>query len=86
VYFDSEVSHYEKYERDDSLNIKAHGGGGTAFSPVFKYFADHDINPVACVFLTDLCCDDFGDQPAYPVLWVSTMEGDAPFGEVVVMK
>ena len=86
VYFDSDVSHYVKYERDDSLNIKAHGGGGTAFSPVFKYFADHDINPVACVFLTDLCCDDFGDQPAYPVLWVSTMEGDAPFGEVVVMK
>jgi predicted metal-dependent peptidase len=86
VYFDSEVSHYEKYERDDSLNIKAHGGGGTAFSPVFKYFADHDINPVACVFLTDLCCNDFGDQPAYPVLWVSTMEGEAPFGEVVVMK
>ena len=86
VYFDSEVSHYESYGRDDTLDIKAHGGGGTAFSPVFQYFTEHDIEPVACVFLTDLCCDDFGDVPSYPVLWVSTDEGEAPFGEVVVMK
>ncbi len=85
VYFDSEVSHYESYGRDDDLDIKPHGGGGTAFSPVFEYFAEHDINPVACVFLTDLCCNDFGEQPDYPVLWVSTDEGTAPFGEVVLM-
>ena len=86
VYFDSEVSHYEKYERDDTLNIRAHGGGGTAFSPVFQYFAEHEVNPIACIFLTDLCCDDFGDAPEYPVLWVSTDEGTAPFGEVVLMN
>jgi len=85
VYFDSEVSHYETYGRDDTLNIVPHGGGGTAFSPVFEYFAQHDIDPVACVFLTDLCCNDFGDMPSYPVLWVSTDEGTAPFGEVVMM-
>jgi len=85
VYFDSEVSHYECYGKDDDLDIKPHGGGGTAFSPVFEYFAEHDINPVACVFLTDLCCNDFGDVPDYPVLWVSTDEGTAPFGEVVLM-
>ena len=85
VYFDSEVSHYEKYEPDDSLDIKPHGGGGTAFSPVFEYFAEHQIEPVACIFLTDLCCNDFGDCPDYPVLWVSTDEGTAPFGEVVLM-
>lgn len=85
VYFDSEVSHYESYGRDDDLDIKPHGGGGTAFSPVFTYFAEHDIDPVACIFLTDLCCNDFGDMPNYPVLWVSTDEGTAPFGEVVLM-
>lgn len=85
VYFDSEVSHYEKYGRDDDLNIQSHGGGGTAFSPVFAYLEEHAIEPVACVFLTDLCCDDFGDAPSYPVLWVSTHKGDAPFGEIVLM-
>lgn len=85
VYFDSEVSHYESYAPEDDLDIKAHGGGGTAFSPVFKYAQDHDISPVACVFLTDLYCSDFGDAPDYPVLWVSNGAKNAPFGEVVMM-
>ncbi len=85
VYFDSEVSHYDKYSQDDQLDIKPHGGGGTAFSPVFRYITEHGIEPVACVFLTDLYCDDFGDAPEYPVLWVSTDKGSAPFGEVVLM-
>jgi predicted metal-dependent peptidase len=85
VYFDSEVSHYESYGADDELDIKPHGGGGTAFSPVFEYMLEHNIEPVAVVFLTDLCCNDFGDEPSCPVLWVSTDEGTAPFGEVVLM-
>lgn len=85
VYFDSEVSHYEKFERDDEVHVEPHGGGGTAFSPIFKYITDKNIEPVACVVLTDLCCSDFGDAPDYPVLWVSTDEGTAPFGEIVLM-
>jgi len=67
------------------LDIKPHGGGGTAFSPVFEYIEEHGIEPIAIVFLTDLCCDDFGNEPNCPVLWVSTDEGTAPFGEVVLM-
>lgn len=84
-YFDSRVSHYESYLPDDPLNIQPHGGGGTAFSPCFEYMREHNIEPVACIFLTDLCCSDFGDPPDCPVLWVSTDSGTAPFGEVVVM-
>ena len=88
VYFDSEVSHYDKFTRDDEVHITPHGGGGTAFSPVFKYLEEHNIEPVACVFLTDLYCGDFGAEPAYPTLWVTTDSNstDAPFGEVVVMN
>jgi len=87
VYFDHEVSHYEKFTRDDELHIEPHGGGGTAFSPVFDYLNKHGIDPIACVFLTDLYCDDYGNEPSYPVLWVATDKDktDAPFGEVVVM-
>jgi len=85
VYFDSRVSHYESYERDDALDIKPHGGGGTDFAPVFEYMREHQIDPVACVFLTDLCCDSFGDEPDCPVLWVSNHDDEAPFGEVVMM-
>lgn len=85
IYFDSEVCHYEKFERDDTLHIEPHGGGGTAFSPVFRYMDANGIEPVATIFLTDLCCSDFGPQPGHPVLWVSNQKGEAPWGEVVLM-
>lgn len=85
LYFDSRVSHVESYGQQDELDIKPHGGGGTDFAPVFERIVADGIEPVAVVFLTDLCCDSFGTAPDCPVLWVSTMEGQAPFGEVVVM-
>jgi predicted metal-dependent peptidase len=86
VYFDSEVSHYDMFEPDDEVVVEPHGGGGTAFSPVFRYLEEQQVEPVACVFLTDLCCSDFGPEPEYPVLWVSTYSDQAPFGEVVKME
>lgn len=91
VYFDSRISHYESYGPDDQLDIKPHGGGGTAFSPIFEYMQEHGIEPVATVVLTDLYCNDYGDVPDCPVLWVSNTDhkdgpyGKPPFGEVVVM-
>ena len=71
VYFDSEVCHYDCFEDDE---------------PVIKYINDNDIEPVCCVVLTDLCCDDFGPEPSYPTLWVSNHKGDAPWGEIVYME
>jgi predicted metal-dependent peptidase len=85
VYFDSEVCHAEQYGPDDPLDIKPHGGGGTDFAPVFAHIVEQGIEPVAIAFLTDLCCNSFGIQPAAPVLWVTTEPGKAPFGEVVEM-
>ena len=86
LYFDSEVSHVESYEQHDELDIKPHGGGGTDFAPVFDKIVELGINPVAIVFLTDLCCNSFGTQPDAPVLWVTTDPGKAPFGEIVEMN
>jgi predicted metal-dependent peptidase len=85
IYFDSTVCHYDKFERGDDATIAPHGGGGTAFSPVFRYMTEHNINPVATVFLTDLYCDDFGPAPEHPVLWVTNGADKAPWGEVVRM-
>lgn len=85
LYFDNEVCHYDKFTANEEVVISPHGGGGTAFSPCFQYLRDHDINPVASIFLTDLYCNDFGDEPDHPVLWVSNGTDEAPFGEVVMM-
>jgi len=86
VYFDSKVCHYDTFNQDEELHMEAHGGGGTAFSPIFKHVEDEGIEPVACVVLTDLYCNDFGEAPAYPVLWVTYGSDEAPWGEVVKME
>lgn len=86
IYFDSEVLRIESFTKDDQFKINPIGGGGTRFSPVFKYIEKHNLNPNACVFLTDLVCADFGDAPSYPVMWVTTLATDAPFGEVLKFK
>ena len=85
VYFDSEVSHHDEYTKDDTVEIVGHGGGGTAFSPIFKFVEEKAIEPVACVVLTDLYCNDFGNEPAYPTLWVTNGAKKAQWGEVVEM-
>ena len=85
IFFSHEVCAHDTLEPSDDFEFNARGGGGTAFSPVFKYIEDENIDPVGIVFLTDLCCNDFGEPPACPVLWVSTHSDQAPFGEVVMM-
>ena len=85
IYFDTSVSHMDTFSRDDEFHMEGHGGGGTAFSPIFKEIAELDEEPVACIVLTDLCCDDFGPEPDYPVLWVSNHSDEAPWGQVVKM-
>lgn len=86
VYFHHEVCKQETYLPDDTIGkLVSPGTGGTAFSPIFKALEEQDINPVATVVLTDLCCDDFGPAPSYPVLWVSNYSDKAPWGEVVKM-
>lgn len=91
VYFDSEVCKTEIVEPEDTLKIKAVGGGGTAFSPVFNYINKQNEEPVCVIFLTDLVCDDFGPMPDYPVLWVcleNLTDGfkNPPFGEIVEVR
>jgi predicted metal-dependent peptidase len=86
VYFDSKVLRQDSFSPDDSVKISACGGGGTAFSPIFEHIDANDLQPVACIVLTDLQCNDFGSPPGYPVLWASTLEGTAPFGEIVLIK
>lgn len=86
IYFHHEIAKYEVFLPDDQIGkLTSPGSGGTAFSPIFKYMQDNEINPVACVVLTDLCCDDFGPVPEYPVLWVTNYSTKAPWGDVVKM-
>lgn len=86
IYFHHEIAKHEVFMPGDSIGkLVSPGTGGTAFSPIFAFMDENQINPVATVVLTDLYCSDFGDVPGYPVLWVSNGEDKAPWGEVVKM-
>lgn len=87
LYFDSAISHYDRYEDADGVKIQAHGGGGTDFAPIFAKISELGIEAEACIVLTDLCCNSYGLEPACPVLWVSNyVRGTPPpFGDVVYM-
>ena len=83
MYFDSHVSRHDTFERDEDLVVAKPSTGGTAFSPIFRLIADEGITPDCVVVLTDLYCNDFGPQPDYPVMWVTTGATQAPWGDIV---
>lgn len=86
LYFDTEVKKEENFTIDDDFKLKAIGGGGTKFSPIFKHLENASETIDACIVLTDLYCSDFGQCPDYPVLWASNGSKKANFGEVVSIK
>mgnify|MGYP001604287181 CR=1 FL=1 len=86
IYFDSEVCHYDVFDREEPVILKPHGGGGTAFNPVFEYIEENQIMPVCCVMLTDLYSNDFGPEPDYPVMWATVGNTNAPWGQIVELK
>ena len=83
---DTEVTSDVEYTRESlPLQVKYKGRGGTMFSPAIDYVNEKYPNVAALIYLTDLECDDFGDEPNYPVLWVTTQQGETPYGEVIKM-
>ena len=82
VHCDADVAHTDEVDRFDEFPIKEmHGGGGTRFSPAFNWINENAPDVEAAVYLTDLECSDYGEEPDYPVLWVSTTKDVAPWGE-----
>jgi predicted metal-dependent peptidase len=61
------------------------GGGGTAFEPVFQWVEAHRIEPCVLIYFTDLMGSFPREAPPYPVVWVSTHPGEAPFGETIII-
>ena len=83
VYCDSEVNHVDRFGQHDELKFEMHGGGGTAFKPVFDYVEQEGLRPEALVYLTDLYGDYTFAAPEYPTLWVCTTDQKAAFGSTI---
>ena len=81
-----DVKIFEDYEDIEETECVIKGRGGTAFSPaitkVTEDFPDVDV----IIYLTDLECSDFGEEPEIPVLWISTIKKNiAPWGDTVYL-
>jgi predicted metal-dependent peptidase len=89
IYCDAKVHTVETFERDDIIELKPLGGGGTSFVPVMDWCDEQDEPPVALIYLTDLDGSHRPEPPGMPVLWASPREAGRltpPYGEVVVLQ
>lgn len=84
IYCDTKVHRVDTFEAGEDFVMNAHGRGGTRFTPVFDYVEEHDLQPDALVYFTDLGCSDYPDDPGYPVIWAATERATKPpFGDVI---
>jgi len=81
LYCDSMIHRVDTFTRDDYMEIKPVGGGGTAFEPVFERLQDDP--PSVLIYFTDLDGSFPQSAPDYPVIWAATSRSVAPFGETV---
>lgn len=86
VYCDAEVNRVDEFSRGDVFGLKACGGGGTRFKPVFDHVDKHGIKPVCLIYLTDLYGDATFAAPGYPTLWCCTTSQVAPWGDTVQIE
>jgi predicted metal-dependent peptidase len=84
----SQVTHYQRFEPGEPVNISIGTGGGTDFRPPFERLAEEGETPTAAVYISADLCGTFPepqDEPPYPVAWISEPLGDyqiiVPFGE-----
>lgn len=84
LYCDTQVNHYDKFGKMDTLMLKRYGGGGTDFRPPFKYVKKHNIKPKCLIYFSDLYGTFPDAPPSYNVLWAcTTPQTQAPFGETL---
>jgi predicted metal-dependent peptidase len=88
AYCDSSVTRVERFERDDKLELRPKGGGGTRFQPVFEHFDKSGERYCGMIFFTDMEGDLAEcEEPAYPVIWadIGHSHPSEPFGTRVTV-
>jgi len=86
---DAEIQTVRRYEQGEEIEkIEVGGRGGTLVSPVFQYIEDNSLNVDNMVYLSDMCVNDYPEEPPYPTLWVSSWNqaAPAPWGQTTYIQ
>lgn len=86
MHFDSRVGKIEEFGPDDYFELKRYCGGGTSFVHAIELAEQMVPPPVCMIFLTDMEGQFPKNPPPFPVLWVTIVEHEAPFGEVLFLE
>jgi predicted metal-dependent peptidase len=97
IFCDTRVTRAAEYVMGDLIDFTATGRGGTAFAPAFKWFMENEPDISGLIYLTDLCCLDYGPEPPFKTLWAGYEEpsqikqlrdrmDNVPFGECIELN
>lgn len=89
IYCDAAVNMVEEFGVDDyPVTMKAVGGGGTDFRPVFGHVSETMTEAPAClIYFTDMGGTFPDAPPPYPTLWLNIHQpANPPFGEEVMFE
>lgn len=85
MYIDTKINKIEEFEEDETISLKAYGGGGTDFKPGFEYLEKNNVDAKAVVYFTDGYCDSMPNCSEIPTLWAcyGNKSFKPKFGEVI---
>lgn len=88
VFCDASIGAWYTVELGEDLpHIKATGGGGTDFRPVFRAIEEKNVYPSVLIYYTDGYGSFPEKQPDYPVLWaLAKNHKEPPWGAVIVVE
>lgn len=83
---DEKIHSHTTFYSGDSLEYRLQGGGATDFKPVFEFIDKELEDTKLLLYFTDLQGAFPHANPSYDVKWVSPLEGDVPFGEIILLQ
>lgn len=87
LYADAGVAGIDTFTRDESIEWRPRGGGGTDFRPALTACDTLEPPPVVIVYITDLYGTFPDVEPLAPVVWLTTTrDAKVPFGRVIVIE
>lgn len=90
IYNDSDVGNAVTFRPGDDISkLEVVGRGGTCFKPVFKYVEEQGVDIDQMIYFSDMEVGESNfpkNAPYYPVLWCSTGNQYAPFGNVIDLR